>query len=205
MLPARISSEWGTSVFPFFCIESLIQVRSGEPKFHLELLICSGNSQSQPGSESEETWKVNPFQLLLWCQHSWDPLLIADSMLIPKISVWIKPEPKPMNLALCWTVRLSFKTIRWMASTCLSLVEVYDVPAPLESRSPFLHCCIGRGVPSKYLYRVLMDFLGCLSFADTLWLLGPQFCSFLDLLHTSHLCMILTCTEIKIEIWISFF
>lgn len=42
-----------------------------------------------------------------------------------------------------------------------------------------------------------------LSFADTLWLLGPLFCPFLDLSHTSQICISLTCAEIKIEIWIS--
>ena len=55
---------------------------------------------------------------------------------------------------------------------------------------PLPHCCIGWEVLCKYLYHVLMDFLGCHIFfffflQNILWLPDFLYSPFLDLLHTS--------------------
>ena len=54
-------AEAGGGDISTICFEFFIKVQSGEPRFHLELLICCKNSKSKPGSESEVSWKCQPF------------------------------------------------------------------------------------------------------------------------------------------------
>lgn len=63
-----------------------------------------------------------------------------------------------------------------------------------------------KGSPQR-VYVVWPHGFLCLSynsFSDILCLPEPLFCQYLDLLYISHLCLDLTCTEIKTEVWISF-
>ena len=148
---------------------------------------------------------------MLWHQLSWNPFCIQFAH--PKISVktmWTKPELMHMDLPICLTLRcLSSKTIQWMASTCLSIGNVFGdltkghllaIPVLCEFYSPLLHCCIKSGVFSKWSIHVFIDFLGVrsyLSFVDTLWL-----CSVLSIVKfVSHILLFmgLTCTKIKTE------
>ena len=107
-----------------------------------------------------------------------------------------------MDLAIFWTVRcLSTKTIRWMASTCSSVVEVFGWPDQ-ESSSVLSLPHLNSTALNKFLFYVLIDFLRCHTFL--VWQLGPLFCWFIDLSHTFHISMGFNCTEIKTEIGISF-
>ena len=65
----------------------------------------------------------------------------------------------------------------------------------LESESP-------QQVPAPSSHRLL--WVSYLFFPNTFWLLGPLFCSSLNLLYTSHFFMGFNSREIKTEIWISF-
>lgn len=93
---------------------TLIQVRSGQLMFHLEFLICAGNSRGEPGSESDVFWEGKLFAAsalvsTLVTHHT-------DTFFVPGISVkteWIEPELMPMELVISRIVRfLSFKAVR---------------------------------------------------------------------------------------------
>ena len=87
-----------------------------------------------------------------------------------------------------------------MTSTCSSVVETFGRHQRgfylLEFWSPPLSNGTGSGVHSMYQYHILMNFLGFYTF-----LLQISY----DCSQNSHPCLGLTSTEIKIEIWISFF
>ena len=117
-------------------------------------------------------------------------------------------------LAIYWTVSLSSKTIRWMASTCLSVVEVlgrsnwgayFVLSLPrLNSTAHFL--TVALKFIGKYLYNVLMNFVGCYTFLlHILYHCSASILSTFTFLHTPLICMGLTDTEIKLQILISFF
>ena len=104
------------------------------------------------------------------------------------------------------------KTIEWMASTCSSVVKVFVWPdwrwsllslPCLKSYSPLLHSCIGMRVLRNYLYHLHMDFFECHTFL--FYECSGLFCPFLDLSHIFQLYMGFSSTDIKTEIWISFF
>ena len=92
-----------------------------------------------------------------------------------------------------------------MAVSCYGTIRA--VQNPFEFCSPLFKSFIEIGVLSKYLYSIFMDFLGCHTFLFQILYdcLGLCFVHAFDLSHTFHLCMRLTGTEIKAEIWIIFF
>ena len=79
-----------------------------------------------------------------------------------------------MYLIKMTVIRLSSKTIQWIASTCSSIVEIFErsgggfnfcsLPNRLEFRSPLIHSCTGRGVFSEYQYQIAIDIIECHTF-----------------------------------------
>ena len=108
------------------CFESLIQVWSCEPRFYLQWKFLG------------LTWKwVRSVQEMstLFSLYTSISILgthLADNLLISKILVktgLTETEVITMDLAICSTARrLSYKTIQWMATTCSSVVEIFEQP-----------------------------------------------------------------------------
>ena len=133
--------------------------------------------------------KVNPFQFVLWCQHSWDP------------SCWQLAHLQDLRTGL--TIKCQPMTIiQWMSPVCSSVMRVFQwsdqrSSSVLSLLSFFIVASVGD--PQQISVLCLhLNFIGChyFSFADILLLLRQLFYPFLDLSRTFHLCMGLICTEI---------